>query len=105
MNYLTYRGFTTYEILTLSGEHGQGEALSEYGSKGLWAAIEWIDNFYDKHHQHKYVNGNDVFYPKHDFDWHGWEKQYESLKSRSINGQKKIEKVSKVENTSVSEEK
>ncbi len=108
MSYLSYRGFSAFEILSLSEVRGQGETLSEYGSTGLWAAIEWIDNFYDKYNYKKYVNDNYVFYPKHEFEWYGWEKTYESLESRSRKGQQKIEKVEKVEkveNTSDSEEK
>lgn len=32
------------DILILSEEKGQGEAMSKVGAKGLFAAKEWIDN-------------------------------------------------------------
>jgi hypothetical protein len=92
MDFLSYRGFSSSDILTLSEKDGQGEAMSEFGSTGLWAAIEWIDNYYDKHGNYKQVGNKRVMYPKAEFNWYGWDRFYADLCDRSVKGTNKLNK-------------
>ncbi len=76
-----YRGFTQGDIILLSAPGGQGEACSKNGATGLFAAIDWIDNFY------KLGNTKDGrFYAPHEFNWYGWDKFYSNLSDRSRPG-------------------
>ena len=90
MEFLSYRGYSASDILTLSEKDGQGEAMSEYGSKGLYAAIEWIDNYYDNGN-YKQVGTKRIIYPKTDFNWYGWDRYYADLCDRSVKGVHKID--------------
>ena len=77
-NEFWYRGFSDDDIKLLSLKDGQGEACSKTGSTGLWAAIEWIDNFYALGNKQ-----NGWFYPEEEFNWYGWGRFYEDLYDRS----------------------
>lgn len=98
MDYLNYRGFTCSEILNLAAEKGQGEAMSQNGATGLFAAIEWIDNFYDKHKNTKLVGNKMVVFPKKPLDWYAWEKTYSSIVDRSSPGKQEVKKDEKSSN-------
>jgi hypothetical protein len=78
-NVFWYRGFSDYEIKLLSEKDGQGEACSKKGATGLWAAIEWIDNYYTLGNKK-----NGWFYPEEEFNWYGWDRFYSDLCDRSV---------------------
>jgi hypothetical protein len=63
------------DILTLSEENGQGEAMSKLGAKGLFAAKEWIDN-----------SGNNK--PEEPFPLHVYDRWYPELVNRSFKGRR-----------------
>ena len=76
-----YRGYTTGEILTLAAPRGQGETCSKTGATGLFAAIDWINNFYE---QGNTKDGR--FYAPHEFNWYGWDRFFTELSDRSRPG-------------------
>jgi len=76
-----YRGFTIGDVLLLASPSGQGEACSKTGATGLFAAIDWIDNFYAMGN-----TKNGRIYPQEEFNWYGWDKLYSDLSDRSRPG-------------------
>jgi hypothetical protein len=78
-----YRGFTQADVFLLAASGGQGETCSKTGATGLFAAIDWIDDFY--------VLGNTKngrVYPPEEFNWYGWDRFYSDLCDRSKPGKK-----------------
>lgn len=78
-----YRGFSQSEVSTLAESSGQGEACSKTGATGLYAAIEWIDNFYKLGN---FKNG--CVHPVEEFNWYGWDRFHSSVVDRSSPGKK-----------------
>ena len=89
-----YRGFTQSDVFTLAVFGGQGEACSKTGATGLFAAIDWINNFYALGNM---KNGR--VYPVDEFNWYGWDRFYSDLSDRSRPGKMHVVEVATVTTT------
>ena len=84
MQQATYRGFTLEEIVLLSEARGQGEAMSKTGAKGIWAAKEWIDTYWQTDPERAVRERGSISKIQKEFPLYSLDKLYPDLVDRSV---------------------